>query len=80
MFLRQIFDANGNHFFFSSCQYINKTKLRNAIRDALAHVFRTLGQLAGFTDSPHSVTRETAQLLPNALGRRPDVGLNLLAS
>jgi hypothetical protein len=71
-------DPECDHLF--SCRH-SKTNTHNFLRDALTHVVRILGPLAGFTDSPQSVTRETLQLLPHALRRRPaDVGMHLQPS
>lgn len=68
-------DPHGDHFF--TCRH-HKSAISNTIRDSLTHVCRILGPLSGFTNSSQSVTRETSQLLPNALSRRPaDVGMHL---
>jgi len=63
---------------FLACQLASKTVLSNTIRNTTATLLRTLAPLAGFTHSAAAVTRETAQLLPNALNRFPaDVGMPL---
>jgi len=68
-------DRDGDHFF--SCRLASKTVLSNTIRDTTATLLRTLAPLAGFTHSATAVTRETAQLLPNALNHFPADGMPL---
>jgi hypothetical protein len=59
----------------------HKTKLSNAIQDTLEKLLQALAPLAGFTDSPDSITIETPQLVPNDLQKRTaNIGMHLLTS